>query len=871
MAEKSITVIYAHHASGVKEHVPFPEQTISSGQLTVLPVDEKDPFFRRTESLKLLGEVKSDYVMFLDEGDLISTDFLEKMRKVFSKAKTAFAVPCFENQYVGDDGILFTPGNGKNETVNLDFSLTFFPTELHGILFRTQELLMALHESRDSVETEKQILLCLLDQNRTYSYVGTRKIIYSQPKEYDYLYNFRSTTREWYFEPFEQFLLPLLKKEKEAEGQVRRFYQFLALFMVLCRLNANYDNRNKHVIAKEEVTDYVKLFTEVLQYVDMVNLLTAKSNMTSMDLKNKLFLVRLKKDDFDYYPQMYGEDSGIRMFVDGVGFGSYKNLNIEIVLMEYKNQCIEIDGSIHNYFREEDACLYAEFGNKKYPVTYNGRYTLSKCFGVSYYRKKPFHVSIPVENSEKDRVLNFYLQVKGMSYPLEYGFAGQFSRFSKKYNYVYWRFDHYLGILKKDQVWVIKAKAWKILYKEYRLWKQMAKLSHGMYRNQIRYKALSFLLQPWFARHKICLFMDKIYKGGDSSEYLYRYALTQKDRIRKYYLLDKDSADYARMKKEGYKPLVRGSLKHRLIFLNSDMIVASNSTVCAFNDYDAPTSQPFRGILHFGVACVQHGMSVQNIAVAQNRLRDNTKLYFCASPYEITNLSKPVYDYAGYDALKLTGVPRYDGLRDRAEKIILISPTWRMQSAMPVTKNEGVARDYNPNFKETDYYKVYNGLINDPNLLEAAKEYGYRIQYVLHPIVSPQAEDFEKNDFVEIIPAIGDMSYEKLFCEAALMVTDFSGVQFDFAYMRKPVVYLHHKDIPKHYEEGIFHYDTMGFGEICETNGELIDVLCDYMEKGCVMPELYRKRADDFFRYSDHNNCERIYPILRDYILNQKG
>ena len=63
-------------------------------------------------------------------------------------------------------------------------------------------------------------------------------------------------------------------------------------------------------------------------------------------------------------------------------------------------------------------------------------------------------------------------------------------------------------------------------------------------------------------------------------------------------------------------------------------------------------------------------MSVQKIAIAQNRLRDNTRLYFCASKYEIDNLSRPVYDYVGYDALKLTGVPRYDGLKDRAKKQI---------------------------------------------------------------------------------------------------------------------------------------------------------------------------------------------------------
>lgn len=61
--------------------------------------------------------------------------------------------------------------------------------------------------------------------------------------------------------------------------------------------------------------------------------------------------------------------------------------------------------------------------------------------------------------------------------------------------------------------------------------------------------------------------------------------------------------------------------------------------------------------------------------------------------------------------------------------------------------------------------------------------------------------------------------------------------------MRKPVVYLHHEDIPQHYEEGTFHYKTMGFGEICHTNDELISVLNKYMENDCEMPEKYRAHA----------------------------
>ena len=106
-----------------------------------------------------------------------------------------------------------------------------------------------------------------------------------------------------------------------------------------------------------------------------------------------------------------------------------------------------------------------------------------------------------------------------------------------------------------------------------------------------------------------------------------------------YYLLDESAADYKRLIGEGYKPLKRGSFLHRLVFLNADMVVVSNSTVFAFNDYYLENSRYIRGIPDFDVACVQHGLSVQKIALAQQRLRDNTKLYFIASKYEMENLS----------------------------------------------------------------------------------------------------------------------------------------------------------------------------------------------------------------------------------------
>lgn len=50
----------------------------------------------------------------------------------------------------------------------------------------------------------------------------------------------------------------------------------------------------------------------------------------------------------------------------------------------------------------------------------------------------------------------------------------------------------------------------------------------------------------------------------------------------------------------------------------------------------------------------------------------------------------------------------------------------------------GESRGYNPQFKNSEYFRIYNTLINDPRLLKTAKETGYRVMYLLHPVTSSQ-------------------------------------------------------------------------------------------------------------------------------------
>jgi CDP-glycerol glycerophosphotransferase (TagB/SpsB family) len=271
--------------------------------------------------------------------------------------------------------------------------------------------------------------------------------------------------------------------------------------------------------------------------------------------------------------------------------------------------------------------------------------------------------------------------------------------------------------------------------------------------------------------------------------------------------------------------------------------------------------------MNFRVLFIQHGLLVQQLAQYQNIAFDDTKEYFCASPFERENLRDPSYGFSE-DEVKNTGLCRYDGLKNNDQRVLLIFPSWRNYLAVQSSAFE--RRHKSSFFKKTDYFKLYNGLINDPRLLAAAKEYRYRVIYLLHPIVSEQAGDFTRNDQVRIISSLEDPNYEKLLTEASLLLTDYSGVQFDFAYMYKPVVYFHPPQLPPSYKEASYKYDKHALGDIATGYDELVDLLIDYMKNDCALKPEYRERIDRFFYHHDFDNCARTYSAAIDYMRNNK-
>lgn len=794
-----------------------------------------------------------------------------------------------------------------------------FPDRIAGTMINLKYVGKLRMKKELKYDAEADFLLRLV-MGRSFLLLQDTKYVQTEPgdgnfQEFEGLFE-----KDWYTKDFDDFLLPLLKESAALHGNMAPdFLQYFAMYFIRCRLDANMNNRNRHVLVGEEIDEFKEKLHETLQWIrDSIIMNNYGYPIYSKNFLRDRMLLRIKHGK-EKLPHILSEvkpnpdkwlaqrqklqrlenaplrlvdtenlfmeqpmKSGLVMNFRGHETYGTSDLKCNIQAMDVRGTILEIDGSLPDIFPKEEVKYYFRFNGERTPVNFNEAYSLTKYFGQSAWKRFTFHAEVDLgelKGRQKERLI-FCLSYDGKEYEIPFEYDSHFSRLSAYPKNSYWHADKYIFTNEYVATGYVNAKKEKesrvtaIIIQPYN-WFRMAARELGTQGELLfsfqKHRLNFFLLRAaWvvthpFFRKKIWMFYDKIYKGGDSSEYLYRYCEEQKDGIKKYYLLDEKTSDYKRLQKDGYKPLKRGSFLHRLVFLNADMMIVSNSTVFAFNDYYMENSRYIRGIPDFHVVCVQHGLSVQKIGLAQTRLRDNTRLYFCASKYEIENLQHPVYNYAGTEALQLTGVPRYDGLVDEEKKQIMISPTWRMQAAKLVTRNEGVERDYNPEFKETPYFQVYNGLINDKRLIDAAEKYGYRIKYVLHPIVSPQEKDFTKNKFVDIIPAVGDMSYEQMFRDSSLMVTDYSGIQFDFAYMRKPLVYYHPEELEAHYEEGTFKYDTMAFGEIVHKRDELVDLLVSYMENGCKMKEEYVKRADDFYEFSDHKNCERIYNVMLPY------
>ncbi|EJL9319682.1 CDP-glycerol glycerophosphotransferase family protein [Campylobacter coli] len=385
---------------------------------------------------------------------------------------------------------------------------------------------------------------------------------------------------------------------------------------------------------------------------------------------------------------------------------------------------------------------------------------------------------------------------------------------------------------------------------------EQSKISfNGKHYQSINIKDIRQEFQKRLPKSNIWLFADRDYEADDNAEHLYRYIMQNHPEQKIVFALRKESLDWERLEKEGFNLVEFGSLEFERIIKKASKVISSHSDEYLIR-YITPRQQ---------FIFLQHGVIKDDLSKWLNSKKID--LFITSTKAEYDSIANDYNHYKfGKKEVVLTGLARHDALLKNNQcnaRQIIIMPTWRANIV-------GVAlgsskRGLQSDFTQSEYFQKWNLLLNSNILQKLCEKYDYTIVFNPHPNIIPYLKDFNIPSYVKI--ANHNESLQELFCNSSLMITDYSSVAFEMAYLNKPVIYYqfdHEEFFNSHtYQKGYFDYKKDGFGPVVEDEESLLKELENLLQNDCNPFGIYKDNIDSTFAFKDGKCCERIYKVIK--------
>ena len=311
------------------------------------------------------------------------------------------------------------------------------------------------------------------------------------------------------------------------------------------------------------------------------------------------------------------------------------------------------------------------------------------------------------------------------------------------------------------------------------------------------------------------------------------------------YVIDKNSQDFDKVNSLG-KTVGFRTFSHWLYYFVCSKEISSHP-------HFKPTNYMNKALWQNKTVFLQHGITRDITGYTADKMK--IKMFVTGATQE----DKFIKENYGHnpDSVKLVGFARHDQLLnfEVIKDQILIMPTWR-KYLTNVDEN---------GFRNSTYFKSWNSLLTNEKLLEYAKKNNLKIIFYLHRELQKFAHCFNSNENI-IIAEINNYDVQTLLKTSELLVTDYSSVFFDFAYMNKPVIWYvfdeeeYRKD---HHSKGYFDHNNNILGICSNEEDKTVDLILHYHKKNYKLSEEEAKNIDEFFPFRDGKNCERIYNEIK--------
>ena len=347
---------------------------------------------------------------------------------------------------------------------------------------------------------------------------------------------------------------------------------------------------------------------------------------------------------------------------------------------------------------------------------------------------------------------------------------------------------------------------------------------------------------------------------GDNAFIFFQYMRKEHPEVKCVYVADKKEKNaYETARKVGTVVQYR-SIYHKLLYLVADKIITSHVGDSEPWHYDKiiEMRQKYpKWTSRQKTVFLQHGVIDKNISFVYDKSKRPVDLFICSTLPEMKYVSETLHYRE--EELACTGLARFDEWWDaKTQKKILLIPRYRKDVMMQLRENK---KKLIYSFKKSAYYRRYQSLMENKELLDLLEVHGYQLVFFPHYEVQPLIEAFRTYSDLVVIADVQTDTVDAMLKECAFMITDYSSVAFDFAYMNKPMLYYQFDREEFECEMGgsYFSHEKDGFGPVVDNEEDVVRNIKDFFEGNFDVNGMYEKRRQDTFLHHDDKHCQRIY------------
>jgi glycosyltransferase involved in cell wall biosynthesis len=365
--------------------------------------------------------------------------------------------------------------------------------------------------------------------------------------------------------------------------------------------------------------------------------------------------------------------------------------------------------------------------------------------------------------------------------------------------------------------------------------------------------------------------MDRIHDADDNGERLFDHLRATRPEINAWFVVERGTPDWNRLRARGEPRLVaHGSWAWKMLMLNCTWLLASHIDRAISLPPQLLRIQPRP---RWRLGFLQHGVTKDDLSRWLNRVE--VELFIVSTEAELASVAGDgtAYRWTGKET-RNTGLPRFDRLLAKGRAVppdqrdlVIVAPTWRQWLSLPLASGSQ-RRQVDSAFWESDYIRSWTALLRSPRIAEAVAGRGWRLAFMPHPNIQSILDRLELPSHVDRLSFAG-VDVQGLYARCALLVTDYSSVAFNVAYIDRPVLYFQFdRDAMLgglHVgRAGYFDYERDGFGPVVTDLRAAAEGIVAAIERGPEPMPKYQRRIDATFPIRDGQACARVVATVEE-------